>query len=334
MTVKKEAKETIRFVDEYCEKYEEVFKEDYRHLENYKYMMIGMISEIKRKSLPEIAKVVGLKDNQILHHFIANSPWKTADLREKRIELIKQAIGEREIILCIDETGDKKKGKTTDYVKRQYIGNLGKIENGIVAVTAFGVIENITFPITFEIFKPKDRLKEIEVEKEINGEKIKQKEEHKTKIQIAKEMVEEIVKKGFKIKIVLADSEYGEATEFRRLLEKLKLKFVLATRSNHAVWMPKDQYIRYNKWKEFNREFSNGDKELRYIREIVYGKRNPNHTNRYYILTTDKETLPQESTYYIMTNLEGKIEKTVGNIYGLRTWIEYGLKQRVVLQES
>ena len=170
-------------------------------------------------------------------------------------------------------------------------------------------------------------MKEIEVEKEINGEKIKQKEEHKTKIQIAKEMVEEIVKKGFKIKIVLADSEYGEATEFRRLLEKLKLKFVLATRSNHAVWMPKDQYIRYNKWKEFNREFSNGDKELRYIREIVYGKRNPNHTNRYYILTTDKETLPQESTYYIMTNLEGKIEKTVGNIYGLRTWIEYGLKQ-------
>jgi len=28
------------------------------------------------------------------------------------------------------------KGQHTDYVKRQYIGNLGKIENGIVAVTA------------------------------------------------------------------------------------------------------------------------------------------------------------------------------------------------------
>jgi SRSO17 transposase len=34
----------------------------------------------------------------------------------------------------IDETGDKKKGKKTDYVNRQYIGNLGKIENGIVSV--------------------------------------------------------------------------------------------------------------------------------------------------------------------------------------------------------
>jgi SRSO17 transposase len=45
----------------------------------------------------------------------------------------------REITLIIDETGDRKKGETTDYVKRQYIGKLGKIENGIVAVTAYGL---------------------------------------------------------------------------------------------------------------------------------------------------------------------------------------------------
>jgi SRSO17 transposase len=41
-----------------------------------------------------------------------------------------QVLQEREIILLIDETGDKKKGNKTDYVKRQYIGNLGKTENG------------------------------------------------------------------------------------------------------------------------------------------------------------------------------------------------------------
>ncbi len=37
-----------------------------------------------------------------------------------------------------------KKGKKTDYVSRQYIGNLGKVENGIVAVTAYGLIEGMT----------------------------------------------------------------------------------------------------------------------------------------------------------------------------------------------
>jgi SRSO17 transposase len=48
-------------------------------------------------------------------------------------------IKSRLIILIINETGDRKKGKSTDYVKRQYIGNLGKVENGIVVVTAYGV---------------------------------------------------------------------------------------------------------------------------------------------------------------------------------------------------
>jgi SRSO17 transposase len=39
-------------------------------------------------------------------------------------------------MVIIDETGDKKKGDKTDYVKKQYIGNLGKIETGIVSVNA------------------------------------------------------------------------------------------------------------------------------------------------------------------------------------------------------
>ena len=65
--------------------------------------------------------------------------------------------------MIIDETGDKKKGSTTDYVKRQYIGNLGKIENGIVAVTAYGLFEGMTFPLMFEVYKPKQRLLESDV---------------------------------------------------------------------------------------------------------------------------------------------------------------------------
>ncbi len=45
----------------------------------------------------------------------------------------------RTLILLIDETGDCKKEKSNDYVKRQYIGKVGKKENGIVAVTAYGL---------------------------------------------------------------------------------------------------------------------------------------------------------------------------------------------------
>lgn len=65
-----------------------------------------------------------------------------------RLELILQVLKGRPIIKMIDETGDKKKGTTTDYVKRQYIGNLGKVENGVVAVTAYGVFCGMTCAIT------------------------------------------------------------------------------------------------------------------------------------------------------------------------------------------
>lgn len=129
--------------------------------------------------------------------------------------------------------------------------------------------------------------------------------------------------RGFRFEVVLADSLYGESGDFISELEKRHLKYVVAIRSNHGVWLPPGQRVRYTNWRPFERIFSHGDHQTRYIREIVFGKRG---RIRYDHLTTDPQKLPPESTWYIMTNLEGKIQKTVGNTSGLRTWIEYGFK--------
>jgi SRSO17 transposase len=48
---------------------------------------------------------------------------------------------------------------------------------------------------------------------------------------------------------------------------------------------------------------------------------------RYDQLTTDDEEQPPQSTGFVMTNLPGDIQQDLGDIYGLRTWIEYGFKQ-------
>ena len=53
----------------------------------------------------------------------------------------------------IDETGDRKKGEKTDYVARQYLESVGKVDNGIVSVNAYGVYSKITFPLIVKIFK-------------------------------------------------------------------------------------------------------------------------------------------------------------------------------------
>lgn len=135
-------------MDEYCLWYKKLFS-DVRNFEAFKYLHIGCISDLKRKSLPEIAKIVGLDNYQGLHHFLTTPSWEARTVKNFKIRANSTSFECWPIILIIDETGDKKKGNTTDYVKRQYIGNLGKVENGVVAVTAYGMFCGMTFPLLF-----------------------------------------------------------------------------------------------------------------------------------------------------------------------------------------
>jgi SRSO17 transposase len=111
-----------KICDEYCLWYKSLFS-DVRNFDAFKYLHIGCISGLKGKTLPEIAQIVGLNNYQGLHNFLATSPWDVERLSTLRLELILQFLKSRQIILIIDETGDKKKGNATDYVKSQYIGN-------------------------------------------------------------------------------------------------------------------------------------------------------------------------------------------------------------------
>lgn len=97
-------------------------------------------------------------------------------MRERRLSQTLLALGGKKITVVIDETGDRKKamrpraagrrkgtriktGKKTDYVARQYLGSIGKIDRGIVSVNAYGIYEQVTFPLLFKIFKPHRTLK-------------------------------------------------------------------------------------------------------------------------------------------------------------------------------
>lgn len=116
---------TVGSVDDYCLLYRSVF-EDVRSYECFKWLHAGIVSPLPRKTLPEgasllpeaIAKLNGLKDGQSLHHFLGDSPWEVTQVRAIWLRLIQQQIGTRPISLCIDETGDVKKGATTDYVAK------------------------------------------------------------------------------------------------------------------------------------------------------------------------------------------------------------------------
>nr|WP_302481000.1 transposase [Nostoc sp. TCL240-02] len=129
--------------------------------------------------------------------------------------------------------------------------------------------------------------------------RLKPDDTYKTKTQLAAEIITELQEIGLKFELVLADSLYGESDTFLSVLNQYKTPFIVAIRSNHAVWMPAKERLRFNKWKEFKRIFTNGTREERYMREIIFGRR---RNWRYWQITTDITKLPENFTWYVMTN--------------------------------
>ena len=126
------------------------------------------------------------------------------------------------------------------------------------SVNAYAVIDNMTYPLMFKVFKPRTRLK--------SGE------QYKTKPQLAIEIIRKIIEYKFNIELVLADSLYGD-TELISVLVELKLPFIVAIPRNHVVWLSPQKRVRYNRWFAYNQSLSHRPTETRYIREIIFGKR-------------------------------------------------------------
>nr|CAD5979752.1 putative transposase for insertion sequence element IS701 [Planktothrix pseudagardhii] len=113
----RDAQPTVSVIDEYCQGYKDLFPE-VRSYECFKYLHLGIISPIPRKSLPEIAKIVGIRSPQSLHHFLANSPWSARELKERRLARTLKGLKEEKIIVIIDETKNQK----LDILEKSYLG--------------------------------------------------------------------------------------------------------------------------------------------------------------------------------------------------------------------
>ena len=256
MTNPREPTHTVAFVDAYCAHYRAVFT-NVRHFEQFTPLQLGLLAETKRKSLPRLARPpsgsAGAPPLPGQRRLVSGRPAR------RSADLTRQALRDRSFIHCIDETGDRKKGKTTDDAASQYIGNIHGLSNGVVSVKAYAALNTVTFPLAFRIYKPQRRLKPGDV--------------YQSKPQLAVELIEELLGPGFRFSVVVADSLYGESGTFISALHRLGLQHVVTIRSNHGVWLGPGQRVRQTRWRLVERVFTDGSSEQRCIRETIYGTR-------------------------------------------------------------
>jgi hypothetical protein len=246
-------------------------------------------------------------------------------------------------VLVIDETGVSLDGHKTAHVSRQYLANLGKIDNGVVSVSSLWADEGIYYPVDVEPSTPA-----------VYFAKGKHDPQFRTKLKIAWQLVERALAQGIPFRAAVADSFYGEDRTLRGKLRALSVPYVMALKPSHAWWHPEDvagtlQEVaheagwvsaeRPGQWVRISRTFRDGSTQDWWVLEISAGPYGPARTERAIVASTDPASLPDLSTWYLVTNLpapppvsgsEGpwppaSLEEVI-RLYGLRMWVEQSYK--------
>mgnify|MGYP000276447613 FL=1 len=106
-------------------------KRDFRHY------LGGLLGESERRNLFQMAEnALGVTYHR-LHHFLTEGPWSSSQVNERRLKIMNKC-SQRRITrgfsLIIHDYDHRKRGNFKDGVGRQYIGEIGKRDNGIVVV--------------------------------------------------------------------------------------------------------------------------------------------------------------------------------------------------------
>lgn len=107
--------------------------ENVQHGSNY---VMGLLSQLQRKTIECIALEFGEKTQAVrnMQYFMKDASWKHPQALVEYQRSMGEKISMPGGMITIDESGNAKKGTESVGVKRQYCGNLGKVENCQVGV--------------------------------------------------------------------------------------------------------------------------------------------------------------------------------------------------------
>ena len=321
--------------------------------EGFRHYLEGLLLPSERnKTLTGLVNTEPLVGAQLpraqkLQWFLSELNWDERQIQAERLKLLRDnpaTAPNAQGALVIDETGDRKDGHKTAHVARQYLGNVGKIENGVVSVSSLWADEDVYYPLEVEPYTPESYFAQ--------G---KNDPAFRTKPKIALQLVQQAVEQKWSFRAVVADSLYGEDRGLRAGLRQLQVPYVLALNPAHAWWHPEGvagsvREVAYEagwvseeqpgRWMHLTRTFRDGSTQDWWAVEIVAGPYGPGKAERAIVATTDPVTLPELTTWYLVTNLPAptddvenpspfppaSVEELV-RLYGLRTWVEQSYKQ-------
>jgi len=189
-----------------------------------------------RKNMDRMAEVVPDCNSRNLQQFLTHSKWDARDVinhvAQEANELLRDS---QHTGLLIDESSFAKQGKESVGVSRQWLGRLGKVDNGQVAV--FGVLakDHYTVPVDVKLYLPKTW-----TDDPSRCEKAGIPESERsfcTKDELAIDIVDNARQNGLRFGWVGADAGYGKGPGFCLELHRRNHLFVVDVHSDFSIYL-------------------------------------------------------------------------------------------------
>ena len=312
--------------NKWCSKFDDVLrnKSQKREFRNY---IGGLLGESERKNVSRMATDSLEVTYHRLHHFLTEAPWEAEEINERRLGVMNkcsQTKITRGFSLIVDDSGHRKSGNFTAGVGRQYIGEIGKIDNGNVVVTTHLYDGKKSLPLDSELYQHKDSLP--------SG---KNDPEFKKKPELALELIDKSLKRGYRPKIVLIDAGYGNNTAWLRKLEERQLNYLGGVAKNRKVKVIKtngeteelrlDELAKSLPPESFKSITINKQKpKLVYVATVKVELNGLEGTRIVAIVMNAPSFEEAEDIDYLLTNVEASLATPnwVVETYSQRNWIE------------
>jgi SRSO17 transposase len=200
------------------------YTQTFAHLGTY---VRGLLSDLPRKSVEPIALQAGTPV-RTLQQFLKDHAWDVTAVRDQLQQhaaaLLPSLPGDDlGTVGLVDETSARKQGTKTPGVKRQYLGCLGKVENGIVSVHLGACRGRYKSLLDFELYLPREwaedrpRCREAGIPDDVT---------YRPKWQIALEQLDRAKARGIALDWLTFDEEYGKRPGFLAGLDQRQQRFV------------------------------------------------------------------------------------------------------------
>jgi SRSO17 transposase len=355
MTVRKPCPEAPGPLEAYARRFDDCFRSVAQRRAFRAYLQGLLLPRDRNKTLTALAgaePVVGAQHPaaQQLQYFLSEAAWDAAAVEARRVDLLLTDPATRPHAggaLVLDDTGDRKAGTKTAHVARQYLGVIGKVDNGIVAVTSLWADARVYYPLHTEPYTPAPRLPQGNRDPAF-----------RTKPRIALQLVAAAQAAGVPFRAVVADCFYGDNLDFEATLGQARVPFVLALKPSKGAWVREDAPAtpeeaarrlrwpgpaapggRSGDWTRLVRRTREGRATVWWAAEPRFAGYRPEGPRRLVVATTDPARLPPLTTWYLSTNLPppgaapaaaapgapADLAEVV-RLYGLRNWVEQGYK--------